>query len=228
MVTLELGICRIEIAVQDPALERQLAALGVAQGKASEVKRTLRYRIRGSGPFEIREERDRLARVDGVETAVAMVVERGLRRAAELLVLSGWAPLAGRIMRQETHIFALIEPASSPPELFPARHLWIRGDEMLVLEVSTSRVSHERLNLSSIAAVIVAWTEADHDQPKEPTPAKLVADLLQSSPLLGAPRSALIRAASRLAMLPSFAVAAGSIDDALKQFPSPSPPERPL
>lgn len=226
VVALDLEICRLEIVVQDLGLERQLAALGAAQGKTSEAKRTLRYRIRGSDPFEISEERDRLAQVDGVENAVATVLERGLRRAAELLVLSAWAPFTGQIIRKRTHIFTLIEPPRHETDLLPARHLWVRGEELFAIEVSTSTLSCRVLDLPSMAGIAVLGPAADHDRPKELAPAHLIAHLLRSSPRLGVPRSTLVRAASRLAMLPAFAVAEGSIDDVLRQLPSPSPPNR--
>ncbi len=224
-IVLDLSICRIEIAVQDPTLQHRLAALSSAPEEASQSKRTLRYRIRGSGPLEIHEERDRLAQVDGVETAVAMVLERGLRRAAELLALSAWAPFTGRIEREETRLFALIEPASHGPDLLPARQLWVRGEELLAMDVSTSALTCRVLDLRSIAGVVVVGPAAGHDQSKDPQPAELIAHLLRSSPRLGAPRSALIRAASRLASLPSLVSAEGSIDDALDRLLSPSPPD---
>lgn len=227
-IILDLGICRIEIAVQDPTLHHRLTALSGAPGQGSQAKRTLRYRIRGSDPFEISEEGDRLVRVDGAEEAVALVLERGLRRAAELLVLSGWAPFTGRIVDEGARRFALIQPSTKQQELLPAHHLWVRGEELLAIEISTSTLSCRALDLPSIAGVAILRSAPSHDQPKDLTPAELVAHLLQSSPRLGARRSTLIRAASRLAMLPSHAVAVSSIHDALNQLLSLSSPERPL
>jgi hypothetical protein len=91
--TFQLLSCWVNIQYEDPALHRTFRYLVERARQSFEVRKSLTYEVRGTGPYDILEEGDALDRVLTRADVLHVVYYRVYRRILERFVLAGWITL---------------------------------------------------------------------------------------------------------------------------------------
>lgn len=99
MIATRVLTCRAEIELEDPRLARTFEYLVHGARQELPIRKTLRYRVRGTGPYAIEEEGDALEEVATAEDALFVVYSRLHRRVIERFVLAGWVVYHGALAR---------------------------------------------------------------------------------------------------------------------------------
>lgn len=95
MISFQILSCRVEIGHRDPDLADTFRYLATKARQPVSVRKTLRYEVRGIGPYEIIEEGDPLADVATAQDVLHVVYGRVHRRTMERYILAGWTLLHG-------------------------------------------------------------------------------------------------------------------------------------
>ncbi len=91
--TFQLLSCWVNIRYEDPALQRTFRYLAECARQSFEVRKSLTYEVRGTGPYDILEEGDPLNCVLRRADVLDVVYGRVYRRTLERFVLAGWVAL---------------------------------------------------------------------------------------------------------------------------------------
>lgn len=95
MTAFQLLSCRVEIRYAWAGFEAVFRCLATRVSQPVPVRRTFHYEVRGSSPFEIREDGDLLGNVTAPDDVLAIVYARAYRRTIERFILAGWVVLHG-------------------------------------------------------------------------------------------------------------------------------------
>src|SRR5262249_51463388 len=99
LTSFQLLSCRVEIGYDAPGLGQTFRYLAGQADQAALVCKTFRYEVRGSSPYEIREEGDLVDRVATPDDVLYIVYSRAHARAIERFLLSGWVILHAAVAR---------------------------------------------------------------------------------------------------------------------------------
>ena len=133
----QLLTCRVEILYEDPALENALCYLVERARQAFEIRKILTYEARGTGPYDLFEEGDFLARVETRADVVHVIYGRVYRRVLDRCILSGWVVLHGAVATINGSRTLFLAHKGSGKTTLAARLLYsghaVEGDEMVLV-----------------------------------------------------------------------------------------------
>ena len=157
-VFFQLLSCQVEIHYEDKALEDVFRYLVARPKQPFEVRKTLTYEIRGSGPYSILEEGDLLDRVERPADVLFIVYGRVYRRTLERFVLSGWVALHGALATINGQRHLLLGHKGSGKSTLATRLLYaghnVEGDEMTLarrgVALALPRAFHLKPNFEAL------------------------------------------------------------------------------
>jgi hypothetical protein len=95
--TFQLLSAQVELDYEDPALAETFRYIAACPEQPLQIRKFLRYRISGTGPYLVEEEGDALESVVTRDDVLYLVYERVYARTLERFFLSGWVLIHGAV-----------------------------------------------------------------------------------------------------------------------------------
>lgn len=169
--TFQLLTSGIDIRYEDPALDRPLRYLVGTARQPFEIRRTLSYEVRGTGPYELREEGDLLGEVPDPLDVQYVVYGRVYKRVVERLNLTGWVAFHGALATVGGQRTMVCGHKGAGKSTLSTRLLYsgyaVEGDEMVLVRDGVALPMPRAFHLKpGIAAQVPELARAVDDLPK--------------------------------------------------------------
>ncbi len=159
--------CQVDIEYEDPRLEDTFRYLAVRARQPFDIRKTLSYQVRGSGPYDILEEGDPLSPVGTRAEVLHIVYSRVYSRLLERFILSGWVALHAALATINNCRTLILGHMKNGKTTLATRLLYsghaVEGDEMVLvrngLVFALPRAFHFRPDIGRLVPEVAGFVK---------------------------------------------------------------------
>ncbi len=133
----QLLSCLVDIRYQDTALRQPFAYMAGHARQPFPIRKTLRYEVTGTSPYDIREEGDDFDRVTTTSDVLHLIYRRVYRRVLERYTLAGWVALHAALATVAGRRTLILGDKGAGKTTLATRLLYsghaVEGDELVLM-----------------------------------------------------------------------------------------------